>query len=128
MKKEQFHDNACSTGDQGQSCACPEKDYLIKEEEEALAMLRELKTMVTVEKARMAKIKRVIEAHSKKVMAEDHGKAKALCREREDLRQELLACERQMGELREQWNEWDEKRKRANREKLIRLGHIAALE
>ena len=90
-------------------CECVPKDYVIKEEEEALAVLRDLKKQVHTEKARMTDIQQALKSDSENV----------------ELCGELKVCENNLKELRVQWDKWDQKRKAATREKLIRLGHIS---
>jgi hypothetical protein len=102
-------DSPCMSGSADELCECLPKDYVIKEEEEALAVLRGLKKQVHAAKAKRSEITQALEA--------DSGNAK--------LKNELDACEAKLKELREQWDEWDRKRQSATREKLIRLGHIS---
>ena len=110
MENKRATDNLpCLMGNEEPACGCLPKEYVIKEEEEALAVLRDLKSQVNSEKALISKIKQGLEDDSKN----------------EKLHRELKACEEKLRELRVQWDEWDQKRQAATREKLIRLGHIA---
>ncbi len=107
-EKRPTNNSPCMPGNPEEVCGCFPKEYVIKEEEEALAVLRDLKKQVHAAKARMSKIKQGLEADS----------------ENAKLRDDLRACEDTLRELRVQWDEWDRKRQVATREKLIRLGHI----
>ena len=42
---------------------------------------------------------------------------------RDEEKGEALALEEQMEELKAEWNEWEEKRKKAAKERMILLGH-----
>lgn len=121
MKKGQlFPGPTCEPGDQGETCSCTQKDYLIAEEEDALAMLRQIKEKVKVEKARIKEIKRYLESESE-ANEEKHPFGARLSLEK--MRGELNACEQRLTQLKAQWDEWDKRRKEATREKLVRLGH-----
>ena len=77
MKKEQFSGVTCGPGDQGEICSCPQKEYVIAEEQEALAMLRQIKEKVKVEKARIEQAKQHLKASSEKT--EERRAAHAEC-------------------------------------------------
>ena len=106
-KESPFEGSPCLSEEE--ACGCFPKEIVIKEEEEALAMLRDLKSQVHAQKARLAEIKQGLEADGKNAA----------------LQESLKACEEKLAELRVQWDEWDRKRQAATREKLIRLGHIS---
>ena len=120
MKKEQFSGVTCGPGDQAEICSCPQKEYVIAEEQEALAMLRQIKEKVKVEKARIEEAKQHLEAASEKTEARQPPGSRL---SQEKVRSELKACEHRLMQLKVQWDKWDKKRKEATREKLIRLGH-----
>lgn len=106
-------------------CQCQEKDYLIKEEEDALAELRKIKQQANAAKKRFKALQNDIDSEFLK-------KEKGLLNPEETLRHvqqeklgaELRECEKRIEELRSQWKDWDEKRKQATRKKMILLGHI----
>lgn len=129
MNNKHYPSNPCHPDDQSPFCSCPERDYLIKEEEEALAKLWEIKQEANAVKAEIRGLQGSIEldllekAENVAVSAEGgaeskHGGLVTALRQREERLKELKAL----------WNEWDRKRKRANREKLIRLGHISPFD
>lgn len=99
----------CMPGNPEESCDCSPKELVIKEEEEALAVLRDLKKQVHSRKARIAELKQELVGDSQNA----------------EMKNELKKCEEKLKELRVQWDEWDKKRQEATRQKLIRLGHIS---
>ncbi|UCF56272.1 MAG: hypothetical protein JSW15_09295 [Deltaproteobacteria bacterium] len=43
--------------------------------------------------------------------------------DKDELNEEVLKLEEEMGELKAEWNEWEEKRKKAASERMVLLGH-----
>ena len=108
------------------ACVCQEKDYLIKEEEDALAELRKIKQQATLAKNRFKDLQNGIDSEFlKKEEARLNPEEKSRYAQQKKLRAELRECEKRIQELRSQWKDWDEKRKQATRKKMIILGHIS---
>jgi len=115
-----------SAADNEPPCQCQEKDYLIKEEEDALAELRKIKQQATAAKKRFEELQKDIDSEFlKKGKNRLNPEEKSRYVQQEKLGAELGECEKRIEELRSQWKDWDEKRKQATRKKLILLGHIA---
>ena len=114
-----------SAADNESVCLCQEKDYLIKEEEDALAELRKIKQQATSAKKHFKDLQKGIDSEFlKKGKDLLNPEEKSRYVQQEKLRAELRECEERIEELRSQWKDWDEKRKQATRKKMILLGHI----
>ena len=124
MKPEKPSEIVSTPAEASQPCACTEKDYLIQEEVEALARLRGIKAASKKEKARLEEMRQRLNLE---LPGKDAGQIspeeKVVRREQQKLQEEIRACEQRMEQLKLQWDEWDQKRKQANKEKWIRLGY-----
>jgi hypothetical protein len=106
------------------SWGCRRKEYLIKEEEEALSMLRQIKKQAIPIKKRIGEIKNLVDFDFlKKEKEQLSPEERAKYVEQKKLHAELEVCEERLNELRIQWKAWDEKRKQATRIKMVILGH-----
>jgi len=115
-----------SSADNESACFCPEKDYLIKEEEDALSELRRIKKQATAAKKRFHNLQREINPDLLKENEDRlNPEERAGYAQQKKLQAELKECERSIEELRSQWKDWDEKRKQATRKKMILLGHTS---
>jgi len=115
-----------SSADPESACLCPEKDYLIKEEDDALAELRRIKNQATLAKKRCANLQKeinseLLEKNEASLNPEERGNYA----QQKKLHAELKECEESIEALRSQWKDWDNKRKQATRKKMILLGHIS---
>ena len=114
-----------SAADNESACLCQEKDYLIKEEEDALAELRKIKQQDTLAKNRFKDLQKGIDSEFlKKEEDRLNPEEKSRYAQQKKIWAELRECEKRIQELRSQWKDWDEKRKQATRKKMILLGHI----
>ena len=114
-----------STAGNEPTCVCQEKDYLIKEEEDALAELRKIKQQATSAKKHFKNLQKDVDSEFlKKEKDRLSPEEKSRYVQQEKLRAELRECEERIEGLRSQWKDWDEKRKQATRKKMIILGHI----
>ena len=123
---EQYPTCVGSSADNQSACLCQEKDYLIKEEEDALSELRRIKKQATLTKKRFKNLQK--ELHSELLKKNEprlNPEEKANSAHQKKLRAELRECEKTVEELRNQWKDWDEKRKQATRKKMILLGHAS---
>lgn len=82
---------------------CPGKiEVPTEEEREALTAMKEIKARVRDVKKRLA------------VLADS---------KRDGASKEMLDLEEELASLKTQWNQWEEKRRRAANERMILLGH-----
>ena len=106
------------------SGGCRRKDYLIKEEEEALSMLRQIKKQGIQIKKRTGELKKLVDFDFlKKEKGQLSSEERAKYGEQKKLQAELEVCKETLNKLRTQWKTWDEKRKQATKVKMILLGH-----
>lgn len=94
MKKIEENQTGCEK-------SCAKVEVPTKEEVTALSAMREIKDRVRALKKRRAELS-------------SHKQGEA---------DELSAIEREMAQLKMRWEKWEEKRKRAAKERMILLGH-----
>jgi cytochrome c553 len=99
-------------------------DYLTREEEEILALMRETKERATELKARMREIARELDPHEVESLKAYHdGPEKPSEGEPGELRQDWVRCQSELEELRRLWRELEKKKEEAHHRKMVLLGH-----
>jgi hypothetical protein len=101
------------------------KDYLSVEEEEVLAMLRQLKEQARTLRGKMRGLEKAMEGSLPgKPQETSSGEDDNRSRADEDLHEEWKACSQQLDELRALWKRWELRKEEANRRKMVLLGHL----
>jgi len=122
----QFQACIGSPNENENACQRHQKDYLIEEEEEALSKLRQIKQQATSYKKRLNDLKKIIDYDLlKKEKERLSPEEKLRWAEQEKLYAELNNYSDRLEKLRSQWKIWDDKRKKATKVKMIRLGHTS---
>jgi hypothetical protein len=100
------------------------QDYLTPEEEEVLAMLREIKERARLVRGKIRGIEMAMAmAGQSDGCATGQGDDRVLSAGHGSMHEEMAACLGEMEALRGAWREWTARREAENERKLVLLGH-----